>query len=66
MGLNIPGLKGRGRPRKTWLDCVRADKRTCSLDDVDPLNRLAWRSGVRKSSRLLPTLIPGNPAAVEK
>ena len=66
MGLNIPGLKGRGRPRKTWLDCVRADKRTCSLDDVDPLNRLAWRSGVRKSSRLLPTPIPGNPAAVEK
>ena len=28
IGLNIPGLRGRGRPRKTWLDRVKADKRT--------------------------------------
>ena len=66
MDLSLPGHRGRGRPRKTWSECVRADLKRLSLDNVDPHNRAAWRAGVRKSGHLLPTPISGNPAAVEK
>ena len=66
MGMAIPSSRGRGRPRKTWSDCVRADMKVCSLGGIDPQNREAWRSGVRRSSRLLPTPVTGTPAAVEK
>ena len=66
MDLSLPGHRGRGRPRNTWSECVRADLKRLSLDNVDPHNRAAWRAGVRKSGHLLPTPISGNPAAVEK
>ena len=62
MGMAIPSSRGRGRPRKTWSDCVRADMKVCSLGGIDPQNREAWRSGVRRSSRLLPTPVTGTPA----
>ena len=47
-------------------ECVRADMKMCSLGSIDPLNREAWGLGVRHSSLLLPTPVPGTPAAVEK
>ena len=63
----IPGARGRGRPRKSWSDCIKDDLHTCGLGDTDPQNRGAWKSGVRRSSRLLPTPTTGtNPAADDK
>ena len=50
----------------TCSECVKADMKMCSLGSIDPLNREAWVLGVRHSSHLLPTLVPGKPAAVEK
>ena len=38
----------------------------CSLGSIDPLNREAWGLSARHSSHLLPTPVPGTPAAVEK
>ena len=64
--MEIPCSKVRGRPRKTWSDCVRADMSVCSLGGIDPQNRTAWRSGIRSSSSLLPTPATGTPAAGEK
>ena len=64
MNVDIPSTRGRGRPRKTWSECVKADLNLCSLDIIDPHNRDAWRLGVRRSSHLLPTPVPGTPAAV--
>ena len=61
MGLDILGLKGHGRPRKTYLNWIRTDKRACRLDYLDPPKRLAWRSGLRKCNCLLPTPILGTP-----
>ena len=46
VGMEVPGARGRGRPRKTWLDCVKADIGACGLDGIDPLDREAWRFGV--------------------
>jgi len=52
--LAIPGNIGRGRPRKTWSECVKNDIRECNLSGVNPLDRDAWRQGVRLSL-VLPT-----------
>ena len=62
----IPSARRRGRPKKTWSECVKTDMKMCSLGSIDPLNREAWGLGVRHSSHLLPTPVPGTPAAVEK
>ena len=64
--MTIPSARRRGRPKKTWSECVKADMKICSLGSIDPLNREAWGLGVRHSSHLLPTPVPGTPAAVEK
>jgi hypothetical protein len=46
--LTVPGKKGRGRPRKTWEECVKKDILDCGLKTVDPLDRDAWRAAVRR------------------
>ena len=56
----------RGRPRKTWSECIKADLKSNNLVDIDPLNRVSWRSNVRRSSRLLSTPEFGTPAADDK
>ena len=55
--MEVPCSKERGRPRKTWSDCVKADMNACSIDGIDPQNRTARRSGIRSISHLVP-----NPA----
>ena len=45
--LVVPGKRGRGRPRKTWAECVKTDIRDCGLSAVDPQDRVAWRAAVR-------------------
>ena len=62
----IPDARRRGRPKKTWSECVKADMNMCSLGSIDPLNREARGLRVRHSSHLLPTPVPGTPTAVEK
>ena len=64
--MTIPSARRRGRPKKTWSECVKADMKMCSLGSIDPLKREEWGLGVRHSSYLLPTPVPGTPAAVEK
>ena len=64
--MTITSARRRGRPKKTWSECVKTDMKMCSLGSIDPLNREAWGLGVRHSSHLLPTPVPGTPAAVEK
>ena len=64
--MTIPSPRRRERPKNTWSECVKTDMKMCSLGSMDPLNREAWGLGVRHSSHLLPTPVPGTPAAVEK
>ena len=64
--MKIPSARRRGRPKKTWSECVKADMKMCNLGSIDSPNREAWGLGVRHSSHLLPTPVPGTPAAVEK
>ena len=60
--LVIPGIRGRGRPRKTWLECVRKDVSECGLSGIDPQDRVAWRAGVRRCL-VLPTPSNGTSPA---
>ena len=46
----IPGPRGCGRPRKSGSECVTADVDVCNLEGIDPQNREAWKSGVRRTS----------------
>ena len=55
----------RGRPRKTWSDCVEADMNICNLGGIDPQNRAARRLGIRRTSRLLSTLATWIPTTDE-
>ena len=65
-GLIILTTRGRGRSKKIWSECVKADMKMCSLGSINPLNREAWVLGVRHSSHLLPTQVLVTPLAVEK
>ena len=31
----IPGVRGRGRPRKTWRECLRKDEQECGLSGAN-------------------------------
>ena len=64
IGITIPGPRGHGRPRKSWSECVKADVDVCNLEGIDPQNREALRSGVRRTSQLQLTLGTGKLSAV--
>jgi len=52
--LPIPGNKGKGRPKKTWAEYINNDISECGLSDDNPMDKVAWRNGVRRSL-VLPT-----------
>ena len=60
--LTVPGSRRRGRPRKTWSECVKKDIVDCNLSGFNPLDRDAWREAVRLS-QVLPTPDSGTTAA---
>ena len=60
--LSIPDTRKKGRPWKTWSECVKTDVNECSLAGVDPLYRDAWRASVRHSL-VLPTPWDGTQTA---
>ena len=55
--------RGPGRPKKTWLECLKDDKKQCNLSGFLTHDRVAWREAVRYI-RLQPTPDSGTPAAV--
>ena len=50
--------RGPGRPKKTWLECVKNVKEQFGLSGFLTHDRAAWRGAVR-SSRLQPALESG-------
>ncbi|XP_053405146.1 uncharacterized protein LOC128558896 [Mercenaria mercenaria] len=54
LSMSISNSKGRGRPRKTWLECVKGDLKAYNLDSFDPHDREAWRLGVNLATCCLP------------
>ena len=42
--LEVVGGVRKGRPRKTWMECVKEDMKECGLKKGDAQNRPLWRS----------------------
>jgi len=38
--------RGRGRPRKTWRECVEEDMSKLKLSVMDTHDRAVWRNGI--------------------
>ena len=51
MGIEVQGSR-RGRPKKSWADCVKDDLREKGLSEEEVYDRAAWR---RLSSHIDPT-----------
>ena len=47
----VTGNNGRGRPRKTWLQCIKKDLAVKGLDASLVHNRNAWRRASHSKSR---------------
>ena len=45
--LVVPGKRGRGRPRKTWAQCVKNDIHEYGFTEIDPQDRESWRRRVK-------------------
>ena len=43
MGINVDGWRGRGRPKKRWMDCVTNDMLEKGVDDAMTANRGEWK-----------------------
>ena len=43
MEMDVPGRRGRGRPKKRWKDCVVEDMREKNLQEHYVQDRTRWR-----------------------
>ena len=50
--------KGRGRPRKTWLSCVREDCKELDMGKINPMDRESWRACLRRQTAAKPASAP--------
>ena len=46
----VIGKTGRGRNRKTWMECINKDLKDKGLNASDAQNREAWRDGIMVKS----------------
>ena len=51
LSLDVPGTRGRGRPRKTWSEVVRSDLRALGLTEEMTGDRDLWRIAVLQRTR---------------
>ena len=49
MRMEVEGMRGRGRPKRRWLDSVRADLREKGLEGNENVNKAQWRRLVRNA-----------------
>lgn len=47
MELQVEGVRGRGRPRRRWDDCIREDLREKDLSGEEALDRREWKRLIR-------------------
>ena len=55
--LEVPGSRGRGRPRKAWSDCVKDDLKVRNMVGVDPSVREDWRACLRSQTAAQPEAV---------
>ena len=45
--LNVVAQKRSGRPRKSWDEVIKNDRKKLDMDSTDPQNRSEWRGRLR-------------------
>ena len=45
--LNVVAQKRSGRPRKSWDEVIKNDRKKLDMDSADPQNRSEWRGHLR-------------------
>ena len=45
--LNVVAQKKSGRPRKSWDEVIKNDRKKLDMDSADPQNRSEWRGRLR-------------------
>ena len=45
--MEVPGRRGRGRPKRRWMDGIKEDLRVKGLSKDDAYDRTRWRKTVR-------------------
>ena len=60
MNLLINGNRGRGRPKKTWADCVKEDEKKWRMAETDPSDRDLWRKALFENATNRGTLLDGD------
>jgi len=43
----VEGIRQRGRPKKTWWDCVKNDMESLGLSQKDAQSRSKWRRRIK-------------------
>ena len=54
----VEGIRQRGRPKKTWWDCVKNDMESLGLSQKDVQSRNKWRGRIKGQ--------PANPGSPGK
>ena len=44
----VAGRNPRGRPRKTWEETIKEDRRAFDITHTDPTDRIAWRRAIKE------------------
>ena len=47
----VPGVTGKGRPRKRWEHNIKDDLKKLNLDKTQALDRAAWKIAIKKKPR---------------
>ena len=45
--MNVVAQKRSGKPRKSWDEVIRNDRKKLDMDSADPQNRSEWRERLR-------------------
>ena len=61
MEMEVEGNRGRGRPKRRWMDCVEKDMEVKRLTKEDAENRVKWRRTIRAAD---PRTVWDQPVAV--
>ena len=46
--LNVVAQKRSGRPRKSWDEVIKNDRKNLDMDSADPQNHSEWRGRLRE------------------
>ena len=49
--MEVPGVRGRGRPKKTWMDSVKTDMKNWKMPPCAD-DRFEWRSTMNSNMQL--------------